>query len=229
MNDLPAENNQPASHYEYVVDQQTAEALKKQAFSYMSQLHGWCSQEKAAILIDLVLKYKPETIVEIGVWGGKSLVPMACALKANNKGKIYGIDPWSSQASLQGLINEENKGFWSWVDHEGVMRGLIDKIDEFELGAYIDLIKATSLAADPIPDIDILHIDGNHSDETSYIDATKWVPLVKNGGLIIFDDITWTENGVDPSTARAIAWLNERCIKIAEFSDICVWGIWLKP
>jgi hypothetical protein len=75
----------------------------------------------------------------------------------------------------------------------------------------------------------MLHIDGNHSDETSYIDVTKWVPFVKQGGLIIYDDITWSENGVTASQARAVAWLDEHCIKLAEFSDVCVWGIWLKP
>src|SRR5579883_2959483 len=219
----------PPSHYEYVLDEQTANAVKNQAFFYMKHLHGWCSEEKAGFLIDLILKYQPEKVVEIGVWGGKSLIPMACALRSNQHGKIYGIDPWSNAASLQGLINEENKGFWSFVNHEAIMQGLIDKMGEFDLGEYIELIQTTSLDADPIPDIDLLHIDGNHSDETSYIDATKWVPLVKSGGLIIFDDITWTENGIDPSTARAIAWIDERCIKLAEFSDICVWGVWLKP
>jgi len=226
VNDIPYDNGPPASHYEYVIDNL---ALKQQAFDYMAQLHGWCAQEKAAVLIDLILKSKPEVILEIGVWGGKSLVPMACALRANHKGIIYGIDPWEAKASLQGLTNETNKGFWGWVDHVGVMQGLIDKIGQFELGEHIELIRSTSEEADPIYNIDILHIDGNHSDETSYIDVTKWVPLVKAGGLIIYDDITWSENGVTASQARAVAWLNEHCIKLAEFSDVCVWGIWLKP
>jgi hypothetical protein len=141
MNDIPYDNGQPPSHYEYVIDHL---AIKQQAFAYMGELHGWCAQEKAAILIDLILKSKPEIILEIGVWGGKSLVPMACALRANHKGIIYGIDPWEATASLQGLTNEANKGFWGWVDHIAVMQGLIDKIEQFELGEYIELIRNTS-------------------------------------------------------------------------------------
>jgi len=226
MFDIPYDADQKPSHYEMTIDHQ---AIKKEAFAYMGVLHGWCSQDKAGVLIDLILKNKPKVILEIGVWGGKSLIPMACALRANRDGIIYGIDPWETKASLQGLTNEANKGFWGWVDHTAVMQGLIDRIEEFDLGAYIELIRDTSENADPIYNIDILHIDGNHSDETSFIDATKWVPLVKPGGLIIYDDITWSENGVSASQARAVAWLDEHCIKLAEFSDICVWGIWIKP
>lgn len=230
MFDAPDVNAPPPSHFEYVVenDQQRSETIKQTAFEMMSQLDGWCSQQKAAFLIDLILKTKPEKVVEIGVYGGKSLVPMAYALKANNKGIAFGIDPWDSKESAQWVRNEANSAFWSRVDHEAVFWALVNKIDQFSLENYIELIKCTSADAQPIEDIDILHIDGNHSDETSYIDVTKWVPLVKSGGKIIFDDMTWFENDVF-TTARAVEWLNEHCTKLAEFSDICVWGIWVKP
>lgn len=228
MDHMPQENVQPASHYEYVLDHQEAARVKHQAFAYMKQLHGWCAEEKAGVLVDMVLKYKPETILEIGVYGGKSVVPMAYALKVNQKGIIYGIDPWDSNESVAGLLNPDNRHFWQWLDHLSIMNYLIQKIEDFDLNDQIVLIKSTSEAAAPIYNIDILHIDGNHSDATSYIDVTKWVPFVKSGGFIIFDDMTWTENNVN-STARAVNWLNEHCIKFAEFSDTCVWGIWYKP
>lgn len=229
MYDIPSDHAQPSSYLEYSIEQTDPTVVKSRAFTYMRELHGWCSEEKAGMLIDLVLKSKPDKIVEIGVWGGKSLIPMACALKANKKGVIFGIDPWDPNASLQGLTNESNKAFWGWVDHEAVMWGLIDKICQFDLIDQVQLIKTTSKEAAPISGIDILHIDGNHSDETSYIDVTKWVPYVKAGGLIVFDDITWSENGTESSQRRAVEWLNENCIKLGEFNDLCVWGVWLKP
>lgn len=216
----------PLSHYEYVA--QDVSKIKQTAFKFMRQLDGWCSEEKASILIDLILTTKPQKIVEIGVWGGKSLVPMAYALKANEKGIIYGIDPWDNHASIQWMKDEANTAFWSQVDHEAILRRLIQKIDQFELGNHIDLLKCTSEDAPPISDIDILHIDGNHSEETSYFDTTKWVPLVKSGGWIIFDDMTWNEEGFF-TTARAVEWLNTNCIKYTQHNDICDWGIWRKP
>lgn len=227
------------SHFEFVhtSEEETiktphrdfSENVKKQAFEWMAQLEGWCSDLKATTLVDLVLKTKPEVIVEIGVWGGKSLVPMACALKANKKGTIFGIDPWSSFASTEEVHEEANRNFWARADHEWVMRGLMGKIEQFDLNDRIVLIRNSSENAPIISGIDILHIDGNHSEKASYSDVIKWVPLMKSGGWIIFDDMTWFEKGVF-TTAKAVKWLDENCTKIAQFQDVyCVWGIWVKP
>jgi predicted O-methyltransferase YrrM len=216
------------AYAEIDTSKQTVDHAKQQAYAYMDHLTGWCSHMKGGVLIDLIFKNKPAIVVEIGVYGGKSLVPMGCALKALGEGKAYGIDPWSTEASLEEMNNDSSKAFWSWVDHAGIMKGLMAKIDEFELGNHIELIQATSEEASPIPNIDILHIDGNHSEKTSYFDVTKWAPLVKSGGWIILDDMTWYENGVF-TTAKAAEWLNTHCIKFAEFTDGSVWGIWKKP
>ena len=203
--------------------------MHKQVVTYMEQLDGWCAPEKGCFLADLVSKTKPKVIVEIGVWGGKSLVPMAYALKLLNQGGVvYGIDPWESKESVQWIMEEANRAFWGWADHNWILQRLLEKIDQFDLGDQIGLIKSTSEKAAPIHSIDILHVDGNHSDYTSYLDVTKWVPLVNSGGWIIFDDMTWFENG-QYTAARATHWLDENCIKFAEFNDVCTWGVWIKP
>lgn len=213
-----------ASQLEFTLD---ASKVKHQAIWRMNQVEGFCSESKACVLVDLVLKKKPEIIVEIGVWGGKSLIPMASALAANRKGMIYGIDPWSNAESLVGVSSEANKSYWTWADHEAVFLNLVQKLGEFGLFPWVTLIRATSENASPISDIDLLHIDGNHSDETSYLDVTKWGPLVKKGGFIVFDDIGWFENGVF-TNARAVEWLDTHCEKVCEFKDSCTWGIWKK-
>jgi len=238
--DLPP----PSSHFEQVVEKPkpcskesvvaTPEKfvvpglVRQEAFYLMAQVEGWCSQEKAGVLVDIVLKAKPDTIVEIGVWGGKSLIPMATALRANGKGRIFGIDPWSNAASTEWVMNEVNKSFWNYVDHELVFQELQRKLYQFDLFDYVELIRSKSEDAPPIQCIDILHVDGNHSEETSYLDVKKWAPLVRSGGWIIFDDMSWFENG-KATTARAVEWLDTHCLKIAEFSDTCLWGIWVKP
>jgi predicted O-methyltransferase YrrM len=224
----PSQDSGHQSHYECVIDHQAAQLIKFEAYSSMNQLEGWCSFDKASFLIDLILKSKPLIVVEIGVYGGKSLVPMAHALRFNQQGKIFGIDPWDTGASLEGATHPNNISYWSWVDHNALMNALILKIDEFHLKDQIQLIRNTSLAAEPIDNIDILHIDGNHSDVTSYIDVTKWVPLVNKGGWIVFDDMTWYENGVF-TNARAVQWLDTHCVRFAQFRDNCDWGVWYKP
>lgn len=215
-----------ASHYEYVAE--SPAQAKQKALECMNQCTGWCSLEKGAILVDLVLKYQPDVIVEVGVWGGRSFIPMAYGLKANGHGIAYGIDPWDNWASTEWMIDETNRDFWTRADHNWVLNDLLAKIEQFQLQEQIRLIKSTSENAPPIYDIDLLHIDGNHSDYTSYLDAIKWVPLVKSGGWIIFDDIHWHEKGVC-TTQRAVTWLDEHCIRIAEFTEQNDWAIWVKP
>lgn len=218
---------QPA-YLESIIDQRSSMApIKNGAFWFMDQITGWCSHAKASILIDIIQKIRATTIVEIGVFGGKSLIPMAYALKMQKSGKIYGIDPWNNDESLQGVMNEANRFYWKTIDLEGVYQALLCNLERFELQNHVQLIRATSANAPPINDIDLLHIDGNHSEVTSYIDVTKWVPLVKSGGWIIVDDISWYEAG-NYTQAASVQWLNDHCHKIAEINDNCIWGIWVK-
>lgn len=239
--DYPA--TQAPSHYEYSLPAQESalhstmdiqystiqesfffhDSIKNQVFQSMNKLEGWCSKYKASVLIDFIFLLQPKKIVEIGVFGGKSLIPMAYAMKANNVGgKVYGIDPWSSKESGVGM-DGVNYEWWTHVNHDRILRGLQDRIKEFGLESQIELIRATSESADEIYEIDMLHIDGNHSDITSYIDVTKWVPLVRSGGLIIFDDVNWS------TTSRAVQWLDENCTKVSEYRGDNIWGIWVKP
>jgi predicted O-methyltransferase YrrM len=221
--------SQPASHYEKLIvnlaEHDLVEQVKRNAFGAMDQLEGWCSKNKASLLVDLVFMLKPKTIVEIGVWGGKSLVPMAYALKVTESGVIYGIDPWSNTASADGM-DGVNYDWWSTVDHMYILRHLRMKIMEFGLEDQIELIRATSEFATPIHDIDILHVDGNHSEKAAMQDVNKWVPLVRKGGIIIFDDVTWATSTA--SNSAAVKWLDEHCLRLVEFHEHCDWAIWIK-
>lgn len=213
------------SHFEYTlgVNKEAFNPdLKDQALQSLKGLHGWCSEYKASVLFDLITILKPEVIVEIGVFGGKSLIPMAYALKNNQGGIIYGIDPWDSEESIQGMEGA-NREWWQSVNHQTILDHLKGKIKHFNLDKQIILIKKTSADAKVIHNIDILHIDGNHSEEAAYLDVNKWTPYVKKGGLIIFDDVGGFE------TDKAVEWLNENCILLTEFSGENVWGIWVKP
>lgn len=216
----------PFSHPEVIIlsnhKQAGIQDVKQRAFKYMKSLEGWCTRSKASILMDLVLTLEPKTIVEVGVFGGKSLIPMACALKAAGRGKIYGIDPWDSAESVKGM-DSVNCEWWGSLDHRKILLDLQLKIMEFGLQRQIELIEATSELAPPIPCIDILHLDGNHSEKASYADVRKWVPLVRKGGVIIFNDLTWGTN------INAVKWMDEHCIKLARFEEGNEWGIWIKP
>jgi len=231
MVDIYTESPRAPSHFEYEITIDTRDfpsRVKQNAYYMMNQLDGWCSYEKAAVLVDIILKTKPETIVEIGVYGGKSLVPMAYALEVNGKGHMYGVDPWDTSESLKGINNASSEYFWGvYVNHSAIYAALCAKIQEFNLTQRITLVRSSSEDAAPIENIDMLHIDGNHSPEASYIDVTKWAPLVRSGGIILLDDITWYEENAY-TQAKSIQWLDTHCTKIAEFKGSNVWGMWRK-
>jgi predicted O-methyltransferase YrrM len=227
--DLYNHDNHPAPYYHECSINFGTDLLKRDeqvklaTFGAMNALEGWCTKFKASILIDLVFMKKAQTIVEIGVWGGKSLIPLAFAVKERKGGMVYGIDPWSREDSVKGMTGINEK-WWGSVNHEAVYQRLVQKIIEFQLEDCVTLIRSTSENAPQIPDIDILHIDGNHSETSSLYDVKKWAPLVKSGGLIIFDDTTWG------TTDQAVEWLNENCCKLGEYHEDnnYDWGIWVK-
>ena len=76
-----------------------------------------------------------------------------------------------------------------------------------------------------------MHIDGNHSEEASYADVAKWVPLVNSGGWIVFDDVTWHNRLGVYTTKKAVEWLDRNCMRLAQFHDTgeTEWVLWIKP
>jgi predicted O-methyltransferase YrrM len=200
---------------------------KSWAMRSMHQMWGFCTEMQAMVLAHLILEYQLQRVVEIGVWGGKSLIPMACAVASLKEGMVYGIDPWSNEESTFEMEEGSSKNFWGSVNHEAYLQHLMGKIEEFGLDEFVTIIRETSAKAPIIKEIDLLHIDGNHNEITSFIDVIKWVPHVKSGGWVVFDDIGWYEKGKCMSQ-RATDWLDKHCEKIAEYQDECVFGVWRK-
>ena len=201
------------------------EEIIKLTENVLPQLHGWCALEKAKKFIELIYKNKPELCVEIGVFGGASLIPQAIALSYNKKGKIYGIDPWTNDCALEEMINEDHKKWWGGVDLEQIYNSCCQKIEQLNLQNYCELIKDKSenvFINFQDQSIDLLHIDGNHSEALSYKDAVNYLPKVKVGGHILFDDIWWTEKDNYVTTRKAIVYLLDKCDKIDLINGDCM-------
>jgi predicted O-methyltransferase YrrM len=59
--------------------------------------------------------------------------------------------------------------------------------------------------------IDILHLDGNHSAEASTRDVENYLPRLRRGGYLWFDDVNW------PSTFAAQALVDAAgCVALGE-------------
>lgn len=171
------------------------------------RLEGWVSAERGCELADLIVANRPKVCVEIGVFGGRSAISQALALEEVGSGKLYAIDPWRVEPALEGE-NDSNKKWWSEnVDLNEIHLNFINSV--WRIGVHHHLVPIRALSQDCVAlfygGIDMIFIDGNHSEPSSTRDVVLYLPLVRPGGIIIFDDTDW------PSTQKAIAILDHCC------------------
>lgn len=164
-------------------------ALIARIESLVVGLDGWCSPAKACTLASAVIALRPDTVVEIGVWGGRSFLPMAMAMREIGRGMAIGIDPWNPKASMIGQ-SQANREWWGNIDHEMVYGRFMKNVSELGLSNVVKICRAKSDEVEPPQSIGILHIDGNHGPQAEK-DIQRFAPNVKAGGLLIMDDLNW--------------------------------------
>ncbi len=167
------------------------------------QLDGWCSVEKACDLADVILKLKAEVTVEIGVFGARSLIPMAMAHAEQDRGIIIGIDAWDASTSADGET-KENAEWWAKVDHEEIYQKALAHIKRLDLEKYVKLIRAKSDDVEPPAIIDLLHVDGSHTIQAMK-DVERFGPHVREGGIVFLDDIHWAGGGVEKAMEKLLS------------------------
>jgi len=187
------------------------EEYQNWALEEQKNFSGWCPQEKAKRIMDVIFKNSCEICVEVGVYGGSSFFPIAATLAFTKHGMAYAIDPWLNNPSLEGYqkdVDEKMFNFWGKIDLEKVMQKFIKDMHRNDLDSNYTVMRLCSSEASPMyndASIDFLHIDGNHSEEASVNDVMTWLPKVKPGGIICFDDAWWE------STQKAIKLLRQSC------------------
>lgn len=167
-------------------------------------LPGWLTPERGCELADAIFESRPRICVELGVFGGRSLVAQAIALKAAGYGGVVaGIDPWRVEDALEGE-NEDNKAWWAKQDLNTIHNNVVNVVYGLELQAQAVVVRSASQHAAPLfGEIDMLFVDANHSEVASMRDVETWVPKVKKGGYVFADDANW------PSTQAAYKRLQE--------------------
>jgi len=156
----------------------------------LSSLDGWCSTEKARALCNLVEEIKPKLILELGVFGGRSLVPMAITQKNIQCGISVGIDHWSYQSSLEGDDIGDDVEYWKNLNYQSIMYECISGINRYGLD-NCGILRMKSQDAYSMfgnESIDILHQDGNHSEYINCLEVELYMPKLRSGGYWISDD-----------------------------------------
>lgn len=171
------------------------EKLKAHISNILPTTQGWCTIEKAHKLIDIVEESNPILLVELGVFGGKSLLPMAMATKQKgNNGKVIGIDAWAVPASLEGTNDEANDKWWANINYDDMFNYTTTLMQTHGVSNIVELWRTRSVdCASRFLDesIDVLHQDSNHSEEVTTAEVELYWSKVKKGGVWIFDDTNW--------------------------------------
>ncbi len=138
---------------------------------------AWLGLEKMAY--DIVIKYRPKVIVELGTHMGLSALAMGLALRdLGEGGRLYAIDCWEGDTQA---------GFYD----DSVYRTFLERIESLGIESTVLPLKmffdeARDKVATPI---DLLHIDGLHTWEAVNHDFDTYGPLVSPGGLVMFHDV----------------------------------------
>lgn len=158
---------------------------------------GPCSTpNNLAVIREYMLRHEPARTLEVGLAFGAS----ALAFAASHTGCHVAIDPYQ-------------KTTWDSVGLLAIERaGLAGRFEFRDGPSAIELPKA--LAAGER--YDFVYVDGSHLFEDVFVDAYYGARLLREGGLIAFDDCT------DPHVAKVLRFLRRALPGLAE-EDLSVY------
>ncbi|MBZ9686518.1 glycosyltransferase [Clostridium estertheticum] len=166
-----------------------------QSRSVINDIGGCDPLSKCFIMAYLASYFKLKNYVEIGVDNGRSLFSVAQAVKDNN-GKAYGIDPYllveDEEYDFEEILKKRVNRFLEGIDFENMYNKVLMNTEVFKLSKVVEIVRKTSTeAALYLKDIDMLHIDGKYDFESVQDDINNYAPLMREGGIIVFDCINW--------------------------------------
>jgi predicted O-methyltransferase YrrM len=147
--------------------------------------HGVASLrlDEAAYLYRLVRDSQPRTAVEIGRFRGGSTVIIATALE-------------------QGVLHSYDLDTRQGRDGKELDRQLARVLDRYGLADRVQLHVADSRSAEPPAEaIDLLFVDGDHSETGVRADFEHWSPRLRPGGHLLFHDAVDAPDFVPPFAA----------------------------
>lgn len=187
---------------------------------------GWATIEKQYALGAAIATLRPNISMELGIWGGKSFLPMALAHRSVGNGVAIGIDPWLPSHSVAGQV-KEHSDWWGKADHESVFNEFTSLWTGFGLKDWSQVHRMTSDRYNPTEPIGVLSIDGNHGDQVLK-DVERYAPKVYVGGLIFMDDLTWPLGNVTKATSllESMGFKELYRVQNKDRGGLDDWGVW---
>jgi hypothetical protein len=190
--------------------------FKQETFDELPLITGWCDNEKADKIMDVIFESKPNICVEIGAFAGSTTYPIARALQFLQHGIVFAIDAWDNRACVEGLDpNDSNIASWNAIDLNTIKEQFFSLIIRQKLtNVCFPVCLRSDIASDLFEDetIDMLYIDGNFSRQGSMLDVLSFLPKVKRGGYL------WINDAESFGKIKAVAHLMKNCTWLKEKS-----------
>lgn len=154
-----------------------------------TSIDGWLTVDEAITLYELAraLPHEHPLAVEIGCWQGKSSVCLATGLRHKNGPRLCCIDPFDASGDA------ESAGLYA--DRAGALTNPLRAVFEQNLSdaGVRDLVDvrqgySQDFARSWREPIDLLFLDGDHSDAAALRDFGDWAGHVRPGGYLVLHD-----------------------------------------
>jgi hypothetical protein len=155
------------------------------------QVAGWGGFES---FYDRVVEQAPpgSSLVEVGVFCGKTLIHLAKAAKRADKGlKVYGVDTFQGSPEFAGRVWFGDKPF-AECHPATIMAECFTQLINHDVQDDVTLIVSDSAKAADLfyaQSVFMVFIDAAHDFESVMRDIHAWSPKVERGGYIAGDDI----------------------------------------
>lgn len=163
-------------------------------------------------MADAILELKHPVAVSLGVFSGRSVIAMGFSMREMGNGMIYGVDPYSVEAATEGNGDAADKEWWAKsAGLDDMSNYAARQIFDHHIDRWATLIRNSSQnVSHMFPEIGVLEIDGNHSEEASTRDVELYLPRVIKNGYVFFDDAGWD------TTQKALKMMDAKCDLIKE-------------
>jgi hypothetical protein len=159
----------------------------------LQTIHGWTVESQLRYLMSVVRALPDQrSIVEVGVWQGRSALAMGEACRGTRK-RVYAIDPWEEY--IQGGVAISSRlEEWGVSSFEDIYQAFLGNRRVFNLEQWVIPLRARSLEAAAAWTSDppaFVFIDGHHDYDRVTADLTAWYDVIPSGGIISGDDWIW--------------------------------------
>ncbi len=188
---------------------------------------NWFEDTAKNVWDKLIPQINPAKILEIGSYEGASTCYLIDSLAPKNNIEIHCIDSWEGGIEhkygeiAEADMTEVEKRF---LYNTNISLARVEKSVDLQIHkGYSDVELAKLLVCGKQNYFDFIYVDGSHQAPDVLCDAVLSFRLLREGGVMVFDDYLWSENlnyGVDPIRCPKIAidaFTNIYCRKIGFF------------